>query len=191
VWLGSTGYDQRAGQPDYPALAAYVQVSGIGRGCANRTRVQIEVTPLPGDAAGPAARTLEAVLTGCESVQPAPARLTKSRRRRAGTQLAGDQILLRPGDSARHGGCADCGGLGLMIGRNASTGRPIVQTFREYNRRQYWDPLDALGLAPLARPPRHFPLMDSLRVCSHVHCAAVHDAPQYTMNLWEGERPQP
>eukprot|EP01043_Picozoa_sp_COSAG02_P072768 COSAG02_NODE_13859_length_1338_cov_1.108152_1_plen_358_part_01 len=38
-----TGYDQRAGQPDYPALVTFVQVSGIGRDCVNRTQVQIEV----------------------------------------------------------------------------------------------------------------------------------------------------
>ena len=38
-----TGYDQRAGQPDYPALATFIQVSGIGRDCVNLTRVEIEI----------------------------------------------------------------------------------------------------------------------------------------------------
>ena len=123
---GTKGYDQRAGQPDFPALVAWMQVSSIGQGCVNRTRVAVEVT----SHGGGDPQTLEATLAGCVE---------------AGTKS--------------HHLCADCGYLGLMVGRNSSSGAPLVTTFRQWNAWRYWAALD--DLPPLDTPPQLFPLMDN------------------------------
>jgi hypothetical protein len=131
-----TAYDERAGQANYPAMVVFVQVSGAGYDCDNRTHVQLEVSFGAEEAAAAAAPppplTLDAVVTGCTGRGPA---------------------------RYCNGGCAI---LGLMVGRNVTTAQPMVATFREYNARQYWAVLDRLDLAPLAHPPKLFPLMDNL-----------------------------
>ena len=130
-----SGYDQKAGQKDYPALVTSVQVSGVGRDCVNRSRVQLEITFAPEDAqaGGTVPFVLDATLAGCTNGKA----------------------------KGRHE-CADCAYLGLLIGRNTTTGEPMVTTFRQWNARTYWAVLDALQLEPLQLPPRIFPLMDEL-----------------------------
>jgi hypothetical protein len=46
----------------------------------------------------------------------------------------------------------------VQVGRNATTNRPLVQTFRDFNRANYWAALEPLPPVP---PLRFFPIVDS------------------------------
>jgi hypothetical protein len=54
-----------------------------------------------------------------------------------------------------------CDDLGIVVGKQKSTGAPIVETFRGYNARKYWPKFQALP-EPKHRIKR-FPIMDGFR----------------------------